>query len=79
MTFGEAQRQSASRGDAKNVRQNQNRPLACLDEEALKDITAPANLNSAVADMVDFQQGFMLAFQYGKHVFLDVDRWWFAC
>ena len=29
--------------------QNQNRPLACLDEEALKDITAPANLNSAMA------------------------------
>lgn len=26
--------------------ENQNRPLACLDEEALKDITAPADLNS---------------------------------
>lgn len=26
--------------------ENEKRPLACLDEEALKDITAPANLNS---------------------------------
>lgn len=31
------------------ARQGQRNRLACLDEEALKDITAPANLNSRSA------------------------------